>query len=99
VYTPGQRIIGWFDGATQQNGDQSGAGGVLKISEQTTYKWTLNCGHGTNTRAELMGVWALLTLASRLSISYSCPWRLQNSHRLAEEKRYITGCHLRLLEG
>jgi ribonuclease HI len=67
--TTGQSIIGWFDGAAQQNGEQSGAGGVIKISDHSTYKWTLNCGHGTNTRAELMGVWALLTLASRLSFS------------------------------
>jgi ribonuclease HI len=66
---PEEKIIGWFDGAAQQNGDQSGAGGVIKINEHTTYKWTLNCGHGTNTRAELLGVWASLTLASRLSIT------------------------------
>jgi hypothetical protein len=50
--------------------DQSGAGGAIKINEHLAYKWTLNCGHGTNTRAKLMGVWASLTLASRLSITY-----------------------------
>jgi ribonuclease HI len=66
---PEDKIIGWFDGATQRNGDQSGAGGVIKINDHTVYKWTLNCGRGTNTRAELMGVWASLTLASRLSIT------------------------------
>jgi ribonuclease HI len=41
---------------------------VINISDLSTYKWTLNCGHGTNTRVELMGVRASLTLASRLSI-------------------------------
>jgi ribonuclease HI len=46
----------------------SGVGGVIKISEQCCFKWILNCGPGTNTRAELLGAWALLTLASRLSI-------------------------------
>jgi ribonuclease HI len=64
----GKKIIGWFDGASQQNGEHSGAGGVIKIREHTFYKWMINCGAGTNTRAELLGVWALLTLASRLFI-------------------------------
>jgi hypothetical protein len=48
---PKDKIIGWFDGATQRNGDLSGAGGVIKINDHTVYKWTLNCGRGTNTRA------------------------------------------------
>jgi len=64
----GQGIIGWFDGVAQQNGQNSGVGGVIRVSEHRIYKWTFNCGHGTNTRAELLGVWALLTLAYRLSI-------------------------------
>jgi hypothetical protein len=59
---------GWFDGATLSNGSQSGAGGLIKISQNTFYKWTFNCGPGTNTRAELLGAWATLYLASRLHI-------------------------------
>ena len=42
---------------------------MINITEHSTYKWTLNCGHGTNTMAEFLGVWASLTLASRLSIT------------------------------
>jgi ribonuclease HI len=34
----------------------------------TVYKWLLNCGTGTNNKAELMGVWASLRLAIHLSI-------------------------------
>jgi hypothetical protein len=60
----GKKIVGWFDGASQQNSEHSGAGGVIKIREHTFYKWMINCGAGTNTRDELLGVWALLTLAS-----------------------------------
>jgi hypothetical protein len=60
--------IGWFDGAAISTGTNSGVGGVIKVSEHCRYKWLLNCGPGTNTRAELLGAWALLTLASRLSI-------------------------------
>jgi len=61
--------MGWFDGASQQNSEHSGAGGVIKIREHTFYKWMINCGDGTNTKVELMGVWALLTLTYRLFIS------------------------------
>jgi ribonuclease HI len=64
----GDGVIGWFDGATMSSGNNCGAGGRIKISEQKSYKWFINCGVGTNTKAELLGAWALLTLASRLSI-------------------------------
>ena len=46
---------GWFNDATQQNGALSGAGGLIKLSLNSIYKWTICCGPGTNTRAELMG--------------------------------------------
>jgi ribonuclease HI len=59
---------GWFDGATQGKGQFSGAGGVIKVNFHTTYRWMINCGSGSNTRAKLLGVWALLTLANRLHI-------------------------------
>ena len=42
--------------------------GMIKISDKTSYKWTFNCGPGPNTRAELLGVWATLILATRLHI-------------------------------
>jgi hypothetical protein len=32
---PEDKVIGWFDGAAQQNGEQSGAGGVIKINDYT----------------------------------------------------------------
>jgi len=62
------KVHAWFDGAAQQNGNLCGAGGVIKIVDMSKYKWTLNCVRGTNTRAELMGAWATLILALRLSI-------------------------------
>jgi hypothetical protein len=40
---------GWFDGAATTNGSRSGAGGLIKISQNTFYKWTYNCGLSTNT--------------------------------------------------
>jgi len=46
---------GWFDGASQSNGTQSGAGGMIRVSKYSQYRWTFNCGLSTNTRAELLG--------------------------------------------
>jgi hypothetical protein len=60
--------IACFDGATFSNGKCCGAGGIIKILESTVFKWYINCGAGTNTKAELMGVWATLTLANLWSI-------------------------------
>jgi ribonuclease HI len=34
----------------------------------TVFRWTLNCGRGTNTKAEFMGAWASLWLADHLSL-------------------------------
>jgi ribonuclease HI len=61
--------ICWFDGAAQSNKLLSGAGGIIKTLGNSTIRWTLNCGQGTNTRVELLGLWASLTLAQRLNIS------------------------------
>jgi ribonuclease HI len=62
--------MGWFDGFASSNGVlQSGVGGMLKISDNTFYKWTFNSGPGTNTRKELLGVWETLLLDTRLHIS------------------------------
>jgi ribonuclease HI len=60
----------WFDGATHNNGLLSGAGSLLKTMGRTTYRWTLNCRQGTNTRVELLGLWASLTLAHRLNLAH-----------------------------
>jgi hypothetical protein len=35
---PQHRIIGWFDGAAQRNGEQSGAGGVIKLNDHIVYR-------------------------------------------------------------
>jgi len=47
----------------------SGTGGIIKIGENTSYRWTFNCGLGSNTRAEILGAWATLTLAYRLDLA------------------------------
>ena len=43
-------------------------GGVIKSIDKLVYRWHLNCGGGTNSKAELMGIWATLTLANHLVI-------------------------------
>jgi hypothetical protein len=52
---------GWFDGATLSNGTQSGVGGLIIITKNSSYRWNFNCGLGTNTRVELLGAWPLYT--------------------------------------
>jgi ribonuclease HI len=66
---PLDRVVAWFDGAAQHDGLYCGAGGKITINPQTSYRWTLNCGQGSNMKAELMGAWASCILASRLHIS------------------------------
>jgi ribonuclease HI len=65
---PIDKAITWFDGDAQLDGSLCGAGGHFYISSHTSYRWTLNRGQGTNTKAELLGAWASLLLARRLNI-------------------------------
>jgi ribonuclease HI len=58
-----------FDGAAQSNGLCCGAGGIFKTHPSRITKWFINCGAGSNTKAELMGLWATLTLATFWSIN------------------------------
>jgi ribonuclease HI len=58
-----------FDGATHSNGLCCGAGGIFKSHPSRVTKWFINCGAGSNTKAELMGLWATLTLATFWSIN------------------------------
>jgi hypothetical protein len=55
---PEDKVLAWFDGASQHNGNLCGAGGVIKLNNLVEYRWTLNCISGTNSKAELMGAWA-----------------------------------------
>jgi ribonuclease HI len=62
---PIDRAVAWFDGASQQRGTLCGAGGKIILNHHTCIRWTLNGGQGTNAKAELLGAWASLVLASR----------------------------------
>jgi hypothetical protein len=65
---PFNKAIAWFDEATQLDGSLCGARGHIFINVHTSYRWTLNGGQGTNTKAKLMGAWASLILAQRINI-------------------------------
>jgi ribonuclease HI len=58
----------WFDNTSQNSGLQCGVGGCILLSDGTKITWTFNYGAGSNTKAELLGVWATLLLASRHNI-------------------------------
>jgi ribonuclease HI len=49
------------------DGQNCGAGGIIKTPNMIVYKWLFNCGRGTNNRAKLLGIWASLRLALHLS--------------------------------
>jgi hypothetical protein len=68
MVVPVDKAVAWFDGAAQQKEGICGAGGKIVINNSTSYSWTFNCGKGSNTKAELLGAWASLILASRLSL-------------------------------
>jgi ribonuclease HI len=60
--------LAFFDGAAQSNGSRCGAGGFFKSHQSRITNWFINCGSGTNTKAELLGLWTTLTLAALWSI-------------------------------
>jgi hypothetical protein len=67
---PEGHTLACFDGAALSTGLCCGAGGFFKSHQSRITKWFLNCGSGSNTKAELMGLWASLSLASSWSISH-----------------------------
>lgn len=71
----------FFDGAAMSGGGNCGAGGIFKTHPNRTTKWFLNCGEGSNNKAELMGLWASLYLASR--------WSLIHIHVLGDSRLII----------
>jgi ribonuclease HI len=78
---PKDTPTGWFDGDAQQSGAMSSAGGVIKINTNSSIRWTLCCSPGTNTKAELLGAWATLHLASRHNV--------ENLHLVGDSKVII----------
>jgi len=62
--------VACFDGAAMASGGCCGARGLFKTHPSRITFWFLNCGAGTNNRAELLGLWAALYLASAWSISH-----------------------------
>jgi len=42
--------------------------GYIIDLDSSKYKWLINCGEGTNNKAELLGAWTTLTLAKFLKI-------------------------------
>jgi ribonuclease HI len=70
-----------FDGEALSNGICCATGGIFKSDDMRITKWYLNCGVGTNTKSELMGLWATLTLASH--------WVIDNVQILGDSKVII----------
>jgi len=58
----------WFDGASQNAVHQCGVGGLIIHNDTSKITWTFNCGVGSNTKEELLGVRATLLLATHHNI-------------------------------
>ena len=60
--------IGFFDGASANN--NGGTGVYLVISKEYFYRIKMGCGLSTNTHAELLALWVLLTFSKLLGLPY-----------------------------
>ena len=57
---------GFFDGAAA--GNLGGAGFVIYLSDSHILSFSLGCGSSTNTRSELLALWALLPVTKHMGI-------------------------------
>ena len=57
---------GFFDGAATK--DKGGAGFVLHFNNSHSIHFSMGCGRCTNTKAEMMALWALLTVSKIMGI-------------------------------
>jgi ribonuclease HI len=67
---PAGHTLVCFDGAALSTGNCCGAGGYFKAHPSRITKWLLNCGPGSNNKAELLGLWTSLWLASMWQIDH-----------------------------
>jgi ribonuclease HI len=59
-----------FDVVAVAGGTNCGVGGTIKTINVQVFHWFFNCGAQTNTKAELLGVWATLTITKLLNLRY-----------------------------
>ena len=60
---------GFFDGSSATN--VAGVGYSLYLNESHSFEFTLGVGNGSNTKAELLGLWALLLSSQVMGIPLS----------------------------
>ena len=69
VVGPGPLIrypCGFFDGAATEN--IGGAGFVIHLNASYSLNFSLGCGNSTNTRSELLALWAILIVSKQMGI-------------------------------
>ena len=57
---------GFFDGAAAEN--IGGSGFVIFLNEYHYFSFKMGCGHSTNTRAELLALWAVLKVSQLMGL-------------------------------
>jgi hypothetical protein len=68
-----------FDGAAKVDGSCSGAGGIIRGSTSTVYRWYLNFGKGTNTKVKYT-----IFDKSIISPQITDPGRFKGNYRLVK---------------
>ena len=63
------KVIGYFDGASQEGGTRCGVGAILISPILGRYNIMWNCGIVTNMRSELLALWSILHFARSLDIA------------------------------
>ena len=63
---------GFFDGASSKNLD--GVGICLYLNVSRHFEFVLGVGDSTNSKAELLGLWALLKISHMMGIPYQLFW-------------------------
>ena len=65
-YTCGDLSVGYFDGAASVKA--GGAGFVIYLSETHYFCFSMGCGSSSNTRAELLALWAVLRVSHLMGL-------------------------------
>jgi len=59
-----------FYGDSIERGSNYGEGGSLKRLNEQDVRWFINYGEGSDTKAEIMGAWAAMTIANFLGFHH-----------------------------
>ena len=66
--SPTHSLVGFFDGASQDDSSLCGVGAILKLEDLSYYHLWLNYSPKSNTKGELLSLWILLRFSKLLGM-------------------------------